>query len=66
MIIEKVDFPKLLENIPKGAWVAISQDHSKVVAYSAQLSEAIALAHEAGESDPIVMRVPEASGAWLL
>ena len=61
-----VDFSRLLENVPKGAWVAISHDETRVVSYSSQLDDAIRKAHDAGEEDPIILRVPETTGALLL
>ena len=60
------DLAKLLAGVPKGSWVAISKDETRVVAYSADLDEALDKAKEAGESDPIVIRVPEVEVAVLL
>jgi hypothetical protein len=60
------DVSKLLEGVPKGAWVALSRDEEKVVAYAAELQEVIQKANEAGESDPVVLRVPESDNATLL
>jgi hypothetical protein len=54
-----VDYPALLKDIPSGAWVAISVNGNKVVAYAAEIQTAIDLAHERGETDPLVVRVPE-------
>jgi Family of unknown function (DUF5678) len=53
------DISKLLADIPKGAWVALSSDQEKVVAYAAELQEAIQKAKSAGEDDPVMVRVPE-------
>ena len=60
------DVSKLLEGVPKGAWVALSRDEEKVVAYAAELQEVIQKAKEAGEGDPVVLRVPESDNATLL
>ncbi len=60
------DISKLLVDIPKGAWVALSKDEEKVVAYAAELQEAIKMAKEAGENDPVVVRVPETESLSLL
>jgi hypothetical protein len=60
------DISKLLADVPKGAWVALSKDEERVVAYAAELPEAIQKAKEAGEHDPVVIRVPEAGGPTLL
>jgi len=60
------DISKLLADVPKGAWVALSKDERTVVAYAAELQDAIRMAKEAGESDPVVIRVPEAGAPTLL
>ncbi len=60
------DMSKLLANVPKGSWAAISKDESRVLAYSANLDEAVEKAKQAGEEDPIVIRVPESDVAVFL
>ena len=60
------DVGKLLSGVPKGAWVALSNDEDRVVAYAADLQVALAKAKEAGETDPVVLRVPEDASALLL
>ncbi len=60
------DVSKLLADVPKGAWVALSKDEDRVIAYAAELQEVLQKAKEAGENDPIVTRVPEADGTALL
>ena len=61
-----VDLSKLLKDLPKGAWVAISSDEDHVVAYSADFNETLKRAHDLGEPHPIVVRVPEGDAAMLL
>lgn len=53
------DLSKLLAGIPKGAWVALSSDQERVVAYAAELQDAIQKSKAVGEHDPIMVRVPE-------
>ena len=60
------DFTKLLSNVPAGAWVAISSDESHVVAYDSDIQAVIKKANEAGEQEPIVVRVPEQSAALIV
>lgn len=60
------DISKLLADVPKGAWVALSKDQERVIAYAAELEEALRKAKEAGENDPIITRVPEAETATLI
>ena len=59
------DFGKLLEGIPPGAWVAISLDEERVLAYSAEMKEAIRKAQEQGEPNPIIVRVPQSPAAFV-
>ena len=60
------DFGELLKDVPAGAWVAISQDEQRVVAYAAEMRDALSRAKELGEELPIVFRVPQASTAFVL
>jgi hypothetical protein len=60
------NFGKLLAGVPPGAWVAISNDESRVVAYAAEMRDVIQKAHEAGEQNPIITRVPHTSPAFLI
>jgi hypothetical protein len=60
------DISKLLADVPKGAWVALSKDQERVIAYAAELEEVLRKAKEAGEEDPIITRVPEVENATLI
>jgi Family of unknown function (DUF5678) len=60
------DISRLIADVPKGAWVALSADEERVVAYAAELQEAIQKAKEAGVNDPVVLRVPEADASTLI
>ena len=60
------DISKLLADVPKGAWVALSKDEERLIAYAAELQDVIQKAKDAGENDPIVTRVPETAGTTLL
>lgn len=60
------DISKLLAGVPKGAWVALSKDEECVIAYAAELQDVLDKAKNAGETDPIVIRVPEAEATALL
>jgi hypothetical protein len=65
-VLAAKDISKLLTGIPKGAWVALSKDEERVVAYGAELQEALDKAKKAGETEPVVIRVPEAEAPTLL
>jgi hypothetical protein len=60
------DISALLAAVPKGSWAALSNDEERVVAYAADLQDALKLAHEKGEADPVVIRVPDAGNVSLL
>jgi hypothetical protein len=66
MVLAVKDISKLLAGVPKGAWVALSKDEERVVAFAAELQEAIQKAKDAGENSPVVVRVPETEGAALI
>ena len=60
------DVSKLLADVPKGAWVALSADEERVVAYAAELQEVLLKSKEAGEENPVVTRVPESDASTLV
>ena len=60
------DISKLPSSVPEGAWVALSNDEERIVAYAAELQEALKKAKVAGEDEPVVLRVPEAGASTLL
>jgi hypothetical protein len=60
------DFTRLLEGVPPGAWVALSHDEGRVVAFAAEMKEAVTKAHEAGEPNPVILRVPHVATALAL
>jgi hypothetical protein len=64
-MIAPKDISKLLVHVPQGAWVALSSDESRVVAFFSELKDAPAKSKELGENDPIVMRAPEDGASTL-
>lgn len=60
------DYAALLKNVPPGAWVAISERERRVIAYAAELQAVVDKAHEAGERDPLIVRVPEQAATMFL
>lgn len=65
MIVAK-DISKLLSGVPSGAWVALSQDEERFIAYAADVTEVVKKAKELGEPDPIVIRVSEDAPTLIL
>ncbi|HEY1649442.1 MAG TPA: DUF5678 domain-containing protein [Terracidiphilus sp.] len=66
MATTAMNVAELLKGIPEGAWVAISEDAHKVVAYSADLQTTLKTARENGEDDPLIVRIPEQSSVLFL
>jgi hypothetical protein len=60
------DFGSLLKDIPRGAWVAISSDQTRVVTFGAEMREVLEEARKKGEQDPIILRVPEAQSNLMM
>ena len=52
------DLTTVLKDAPVGDWIALSHDRERIVATAANLMDAIALAKERGEGDPIMMKLP--------
>lgn len=65
-IIPIPDLQALLKDIPPGAWVAISKDRDRVVAFGAEMREVLEEAARRGEREPLIYRVPEHQEALIL
>lgn len=48
----------LLNSAPSDRWIALSSDESRIVAEGETFTEVAAAAESAGESDPLIIRVP--------
>jgi hypothetical protein len=66
MAASAIDFSRLLSGIPRGAWVAISQDHERVLAFGSDMRKVVEEAQRAGEPLPIIVRVPESTSCLVL
>jgi len=62
---EALDLAEVLKDAPIGEWIALSKDRSKIVATGKTLEETLEAAKAAGETEPIVMKVPPV-GALIL
>ncbi|HEY2460428.1 MAG TPA: hypothetical protein VGI16_06460 [Candidatus Acidoferrum sp.] len=49
---------KALRDAEPGSWVAFSSDEARVVANAQSYDEVVAAAERAGESEPVITRVP--------
>lgn len=65
MSAEALDLTEVLKDAPIGEWIALSRDRSKIVATGKTLGEALEAAKVAGETEPIVMKVPPVSALIL-
>jgi len=57
---------ELFKGIPRGAWVAATQDGTSVITYGWDLANVIAQAKAKGEAEPLMLRVPETANALAL
>jgi hypothetical protein len=64
-MIAAKDISKLLVSVPKGAWVALSSDESRVVAFASELQDVLAESKELGEKNPVVMRALDEGSSTL-
>ena len=60
------DLSELLNDIPTGAWVAISERLHVVLAYGPDAQAVVAEANARGEEHPLIVRVPEQATTWFL
>jgi hypothetical protein len=61
-----IDFTALLADVPRGAWVAISSDTERLLAYGSDMKKVLEEAKHGGEQNPIIMRVPECASSLFL
>jgi Family of unknown function (DUF5678) len=64
--VSMTNFSELLAQVPSGAWVAISQDGLRIVAFGPEMRDVIEKAREVGETDPIITRAPQSNMALIL
>lgn len=57
---------ELFKGLPRGAWVAASQDGKRVIDYGWDLQTVITRARGKGEQDPLILRVPETANSLAL
>ena len=56
-----IDLDALLADIPRGAWVAISEASNRVLAFGPDAQQVVDSARAQGEAVPLLTRVPEVS-----
>jgi hypothetical protein len=52
-----IDLATILKGLPAGAWVAVGDN--KVIAYGADMQTVLATARQAGEKNPLILKVPD-------
>jgi len=62
---EPIDLTKILEPY-EGEWVALSSDQKRVVGHGPTPHNALEMAKEKGEKDPILFGVPDAYSSHFL
>ncbi|MGB9072902.1 MAG: DUF5678 domain-containing protein [Terriglobales bacterium] len=63
--VAPIDLTEVLKNAPAGDWIALSRDEKEIVGTGKTVEEAIRVAREAGEENPIVMKIPPVSALIL-
>jgi len=48
-----------LKKAPRDGWAAFSEDEGRLVAYGSTYDEVVKKSEENGESEPVVVKVPE-------
>lgn len=61
-----LDLANLLKDVPRGAWVAVSENGEKVITYGSDLRTVLDDAKKKGEPEPLITRVPESTATLLL
>jgi hypothetical protein len=59
------DMAKVFDGLPRGTWVMLSRDEEHVLSRSLDFEEAIRIASEKGEENPLITRVPLSDGSIL-
>jgi hypothetical protein len=57
---------RILREAKLNSWVAFSEDESKVVAYGDSYSEVVRAAESVGETEPVVVKIPETWASMVL
>ncbi len=65
VVIPPLDFARLLKDVPRGAWVAISGDEQRVLSNGLDVKKVLQDALAEGEEKPTILRVPETSTALI-
>jgi hypothetical protein len=66
MSASTLELSEILKGVPEGAWVAISEQPRRVIAYSPDIQTVLESAKRNGEDEPLIVRVPEQSGMLFL
>ena len=66
MATRVTDLPELLEGIPPGAWVAISESQNRALAFGIDAQTVHDEAQQMGEVQPLMVRVPDQMLAMFL
>jgi hypothetical protein len=60
------DLARVLKGVPRGAWVAISEEKEEVISFGADMRTVLDEARRKGEKDPLMTRVPESNTTLIL
>jgi len=57
---------RILREAKPNSWVAFSEDESRVVAYGDSYSEVVRAAESIGETEPVIVKIPESWDSLVL
>ena len=60
------ELSELLKGIPEGAWVAISENQHRVLAYGVDPQAVLNESRNKGEDHPLIVRIPDQAVAMYL
>jgi hypothetical protein len=52
------DLSSVLKDAPPGEWIALSMDEKRVMGHGTTISDAVKAAKEAGEEQPVLIKMP--------
>lgn len=64
--IPAIDIEKLTAGVPRGSWVAISSDDRQRLAVGQSVHDVISQSKAKGETEPLVIRVPDTAATLIL
>jgi len=65
-IMKPEDYVQMLAECPRDAWIALSEDESRIVGSGSTMEEAVAAAAKQGVEEPVLIKSPREWGQIVL